>query len=389
MRRRIVFGTAGASFGAVALLAVAAARTSASPLADFTDGNAGLRSAGSLAFGPDGILFVGDSIGGQVVAIDTHDRGVQAAGKVDVRGVDAKIAAMVGVAPDQIVINDVKVDPLSKNVYLSAARGRGPDAMPLIVRVEAANDHMSVLSLDNVPHSSVSLSDAPAAASARPSAAAGTRRNSRMLTVTDIAYVNGDLMVAGLSNEEWSSALRSIPFPFQRTAAKGATIQIWHSSHGQYETQAPIRTFVTYDIDGHEYVLAAYTCTPLVKIPLNDLQPGAKVRGTTIADLGSDNQPLDMVPYHKDGHDYILISNTALGVMKLQADDLGRYKPIAAPTVTDVAGVPYQTIGDLDDVLHLAKLDSTEVLVLTGKPGAGPDYAPAPGSLDLQTIPLP
>jgi len=391
MRRGLLFHTVGALFGAVALLGAADARISASPLADFTGGNADLMSAGPLAFGPDGILFVGDSIGGQVVAIDTQDRNVHAAGKVDVPGIDAKIAAMVGVAPDQIVINDVKVDPLSKNVYLSAARGRGPHAMPLIVRVDAANDHISVLSLDNVPHSSVRLTDAPAAASNPPSGAAGPRRNSRMLTVTGMAYVNGDLMVAGLSNEEWSSALRSIPFPFQRTVAKGATIQIWHASHGQYETQAPIRTFVPYDIDGRQYVLAAYTCTPLVKIPLNELRPGAKVRGTTIADLGSDNQPLDMVPYRKDGHDYILINNTALGVMKLQADDLAMYKPIDAPTVTDVAGVPYQTISGLDDVQHLARLDSTEVLILIAKPGTGPPYAPGPpqGSLDLQTIRLP
>ena len=54
------------------------------------------------------------------------------------------------------------------------------------------------------------------------------------------------------------------------------------------------------------YILAAYTCTPLVKIPLSDLKPGAKVKGVTIADLGSGNQPLDMVPYKKDGHNYIL-----------------------------------------------------------------------------------
>ena len=36
-----------------------------------------------------------------------------------------------------------------------------------------------------------------------------------MLTITDMAYVNGNLLVAGLSNEEWSSSLRSIPYPFK------------------------------------------------------------------------------------------------------------------------------------------------------------------------------
>ena len=40
-----------------------------------------------------------------------------------------------------------------------------------------------------------------------------------MMTITDMNYVNGNLMVAGLSNEEWSSALRSIPFPFKTADA--------------------------------------------------------------------------------------------------------------------------------------------------------------------------
>ena len=97
----------------------------------------------------------------------------------------------------------------------------------------------------------------------------------------------------------------SVPVPC--TADKGATLQIWHSSHGRFETQAPIRTFVPYSISGKDYVLAAYTCTPLVKIPFSDLKPGAQVKGAEIADLGAGNQPVDMVPYKKNGHDYILI----------------------------------------------------------------------------------
>ena len=44
------------------------------PLADLPSGKVQLMSAGALAFGPDGILFVGDSVGGAVVAIDTATR---------------------------------------------------------------------------------------------------------------------------------------------------------------------------------------------------------------------------------------------------------------------------------------------------------------------------
>ena len=79
-----------------------------------------------------------------------------------------KIAALVGVPADQIVINDIKVNPVSKNVYLSGARGRGPDAMPLIVRVDASGTVTNV-SLDNAKRATVSLADAPAS---NPTAAA-------------------------------------------------------------------------------------------------------------------------------------------------------------------------------------------------------------------------
>lgn len=381
-RRTTLICTAVALCLATALaIGVTSAREPASPLADLTSGKVQLTSAGPLAFGPDGVLFVGDSIGGSIVAIDTGDRKAASTAKINVDNIDQKIAALVGVTPDQILINDVKVNPISKNVYLSASRGRGPDAQPLIVRVDASGN-LSTLSLVNAKHSSVSLVDAP---KADPSA----RQDPRMQTITSMNYINGDVVVAGLSNEEWSSALRSIPFPFKE-AQKGTTLQIWHSSHGRFETEAPIRTFVPYTIGGQPYILAGYTCTPLVKIPVSSLQPGAQVKGVEIADLGAGNQPLDMVPYKKDGHDYILITNTARGVMKLKADDLASYPAIDSPQRTDVAGVPYDTMKDIQNVQHLAQLDASDAVIVTGK-GTGQPWAPGPpeGPINLQTIALP
>jgi hypothetical protein len=343
---------------------------------ELTTGKVPLMSAGALAFGPSGILFVGDSIGGSVVAIDTQDtKAATSAVKINVEGVDTKIAALVGITPDQIILNDVAVNPVSKNVYLSASRGRGPDAMPLIMRVDATGK-VTPVALDNAKFAAVSLTDSPVAN-------ASARQNPRVQTITDMAYVNGNLIVAGLSNEEWSSALRSIPYPFN-AAPKGATLQIWHSSHGKYETESPIRTFVPYTIAGQQYVLAAYTCTPLVKIPVSELKPGAKVKGVEIADLGAGNQPLDMVPYKKGGHDYILIANSAFGVVKLKADNIETYPAINAPTITDVAGVPYDKITELTNVRHIAQVDEGNVLLLSGKTGNG-----QAGSMNLSTIALP
>ena len=360
---------------AVGVLAVAYRPVNAA--AALTSGKADLKSAGALAFGPDGVLFVGDSAGGAIAAIDTADR-TPGSGKVDVQGIDEKVAAMVGVNAGDILINDVAVNPISKNVYVSAARGRGPDAAPLVVRVDSSGK-LTLLPLDNIRHETISLSDVPAANTE-------ARQNPRTQTITDMAFVNGNVMVAGMSNEEWSSALRSIPYPF-KTAAKGTQLQIWHASHGRYETQSPVRTFVPYTIDGQQYVLAAYTCTPLVKIPVSDLKAGAQVKGVTISDLGSGNQPLDMVPYKKDGHEFILIANSSFGVVKLHADNLGQYKPIDSPTVVDVAGAPYDKITALTNVRHLAQFDAGNALILTAAGGGG--FGPAVGPMSLRTVALP
>jgi hypothetical protein len=333
-------------------------------------GKADLKSADALTFGPDGVLFVGDSIGGAIVAVDTNDKVPMKTAAINVQGLDQKIAGLVGVMPDQILINDVAVNPISKNVYVSAARGRGPDALPLIVKVEPSGK-VTPLSLDNIPHASVALVDAPANDPT-------SRQNPRTTTITDMEFINGNLLVTGMSNEEWNSALRSIPYPFN-SAAKGTQLQIWHASHGRFETQAPVRTFVPYTLGGEPYVLAAYTCTPLVKIPMSALKPGARVKGVTIADLGSGNQPLDMVPYKKDGHEFILIANTTFGVVKLHADTLATDKPIDSPTVVDVAGAPYDKISTLTNVRHLAQVDEGHALVVSA----------TAGTTNLQTIALP
>ena len=184
-----------------------------------------------------------------------------------------------------------------------------------------------------------------------------------MDTITSIKYVDGQVLVAGLSNEEFSSSLRSIPYPF-KDYSKAAGIEIYHGSHGRFETNAPVRTFVPYEINHQQNILAAYTCTPLVKIPVSELKPGNKVKGTTIAELGNGNRPLDMIVYTKGGKHFILMANSSRGVMKLPADNLDTFKPITAHT--EIAGVPYETIATLKGVQQLDKFDDASALILIG-----------------------
>ncbi len=103
----------------------------------------------------------------------------------------------------------------------------------------------------------------------------------RTASVTDMQYVDGTLLVAGLSNEEFASKLRRIPLPFGRDV-EANNLEIFHVSHGQWETAAPIKTFVPYE-DGQS-ILASYTCTPLVHFPLHRArQRGPSAVGRTVA----------------------------------------------------------------------------------------------------------
>ena len=66
-------------------------------------------------------------------------------------------------------------------------------------------------------------------------------------TITDLAYTDGRLYAAGLSSEEFASKLRSIAYPFT-SVDEGASVEIWHAPHNQFETRSPVYTFVPYTI---------------------------------------------------------------------------------------------------------------------------------------------
>ncbi len=358
------------------VLAIAALAVMVSPVlaqdltAGMQKGAPDLKSAGQLAFAPEGILLVGDPAGAAVFAIATEDTsGNSEDAKVNVPAIDEKIAAALGTAAGDILINDLAVNPASGKVYFSVSRGKGPGAAPAIVRVDAAGK-ISEVPLKDVKFSKAALPNAPAAGGEG-------RNNQRAEAITDLAYLSGRVIVAGLSNEEFSSNLRSIPFPF-KAADGGAGVEIFHGAHGRFETKSPVRTFAVYEIGKDPHVLAAYTCTPLVRFAVNDLKPGAKVKGTTVAELGNRNRPLDMVIYQQGGKDYVLLANNSRGVMKISTENIGRAQGITEK-INDKAGQTYETIGALKGVLELDRLNKANAVVLVQDGG----------SRSLQTIPLP
>ena len=89
-----------------------------------------------MAFSPQGVLFVGDNVGGAIYAYEI-DKG-EAPEKpvaIDVDNIDARIASILVVGPNAISINDMAVHPVTQEVYLSVTRGYGSSALPAIVKI--------------------------------------------------------------------------------------------------------------------------------------------------------------------------------------------------------------------------------------------------------------
>lgn len=343
--------------------------------ADALEGTVSLKSVGPIAFAPDGVLLISDPLGAKLYAVETGDvassPGSNATG-LNVEDFGGKVAAMLGTDADDVQIVDLAVSPESRRVYVSVMRGSGPDAIPVVLRVDG-DGQVDEFSLKNVQYRQTDLPNPPTNADSR-------RGDPRLLTITDLAYVDGRVLIAGLSNEEFASKLRSIEFPFS-DSVDGASIEIFHGAHGRIETNAPIMTFTSYDIEDETHVVAAYTCTPLVKIPVKQLEAGAKVRGTTVAELGNRNRPIDMFVYEQNGRDYILMANTSRGVMKILTDGIGTNDGIEEPVRGGgTAGLTYDTIEGWNGIVQLDRWDDGHALVLAESEN---------GQLDLRTVPLP
>ena len=358
-------------FGSSVAVAVLAATSLAADAGLKESGKPDLKSAGPIAFGPPGVLFVADPQGAAIFAIGVDAPAKADSKEVKVDGIDAKVAAALGTKAGDITINDMAVQPGTGNVFLSVSRGKGPDAQAVIVRT-GADGKISALPLEKVSYARLALGNAPSADKK------DKRGNSlRTESITDLAYFEGKLFIAGLSNEEFASKLRSVAWPFQ-SADTGASVEIYHGAHGALETRSPVRTFVPFNVGGEPQLLAAYTCTPLVRFPISELKEGAKVRGTTIAELGNQNRPLDIIAYEKDGKSFLLIANSARGVMKVSTEGIEKQAGITE-RVSGTAGVKYDTVAELKGVEQLDKLDEKHAVLLVK----------AEGGLNLQTIALP
>ncbi|MEM1173806.1 MAG: hypothetical protein AAGA33_11275 [Pseudomonadota bacterium] len=297
------------------------------------------KSASVLTFGEDDILFVGDSGKGTVYAYDLPDKG--RASKADVAynvlDLDSLLIAALDADSGPIRYQDLAVHPVTRDAFVAVSYARDGKERSAVVSVSRAGD-VEKLDLEALDSSTFALRD-----TADDEVTFWRDIPAPSLTITDLDYVNGELFVSGISTGEFASTLRKIPYPFSKTASV-ASIEMYHAAHAQTETRAPIRAMTVIDLEDQAFVVAAYTCTPLVTLPVDSLEDGAKVTAKTIAELGYGNTPLDVIAFSAADMQGT-VSSYLLVVNREMAADLITFDEVSAAVAGDGLSSPVPYLG--------------------------------------------
>lgn len=327
-----------------------------------------LQSVGPMTFATSGVLLVGDPKAATVYAIATEDAR-QGSSQPEISDLTAAVKSALRLEGD-VEIGELAVNPDTGNVFLSVAVG----GQVHLAKVDG-DSSITKVNLDKIYHSAKSLPNAP---EDKDVTNRGRTRNARNSSITDLAFFDGKVMVSGLSAGDSPSRVIEMPFPFAENSVT-TSVDIFHAAHGRVE-DATIQTFLPLVVDGEPSLLAGFTCTPLVRFPVKALDGSEKVRGTTIAELGNRNQPLDMVVYEKKGKTAILMNNSARGTMKISTDGISERDGLTERVGGGgTAGQPFETIESLAGIKQMDKLDASHAVAIVD----------VKGTLTLQTIELP
>ena len=322
-------------------------------------------SATVLEFGGTDTLFVADSDAGQIHAypLPEYDAFEGTPRSYNLNGFGAQLSAHLDINQPSIIFHDVVVHPVSREAFVSFSADSGSYVVRVnhdgeISQLDLASEHTSV-TLEGAADDSVTFwREIPAST----------------FSVTDLDFVDGELFVSGLTTGEFSSTLRRIPFPFDGEAHT-SSIEMYHALHGQNETRAPIRAMEVVSLNGEPTVVAAYTCTPLVTVPVDQLNDGDHVVGKTVAELGYGNTPLDVLSFSatsRQGNteDFVLVLNREKAADLIRVTDLSQAEQEESISASSGRVGPGQTLGvatsivPMTGVLQAADQDENFLLAL-------------------------
>ena len=248
-------------------------------------GNPSIGSIEVLSFTPDGVLLIGDGKNRQVVAVGTGDTKELSGNYATVEGFASEIAGRLGVKAGDVEIMDMAVNPKSRRLYVAV---RKQDDKSYLVVTLAPGGNVEHFSMENVEYAAVPLPK-------------GVGR------VTDVVWAGNRLVAAARANEKFASKIYAVDGPIQhKREGQLYSAETFHVSHRRWETKAPMSVMLPYEEDGKHYIVGAFSCTPVVKYPIDAIKPGAKIKGISMIELGSGNRPLDMFGYEKGGKSSVL-----------------------------------------------------------------------------------
>ena len=263
-----------------------------------------VQSVGQMTFADANTVIIADWRASEIHALRLSAIHSVTPKPFNLKNVSAPIARALRTHPENLHFEDMAFRPGAELAYIAISVDRGERVpRPALVSVDVVGK-VAVVDLSRTPHTSAKIKSRPAA-------------NERFwhdlpvaaYTVTDMVFDQGKLYVAGLSGESFASTLRVYDFPFT-SAEVSTSIEMYHTTHNQLETRAPIRKMVIANLNGEASLIAAYTCTPLVTIPLKDLKNGAHVVGKTIAELGWGSAPVDMLRFDAGQGSMVLLVNS-------------------------------------------------------------------------------
>jgi len=326
-----------------------------------------------MAFGPDNVLFIGDSRESKIVAIELGDAIPNTESEsYNLYDIGAKIADYFSVDQSEIRVIDLKVHPQTKMVYLAAHVGFAQEKTSHILTVDVKGN-ISEIDYSAYPSSSIKLVDP----GNEDITFEGNNISARTFTITDVDYYKGFIYVAGLSNEDFASTLKTLQYPFTGKYETTNT-EMYHTTHNQMETRAPIRTMTILELNGVDTLFAGYTCTPMVTIPIDSLKDDQRVSAKTIVEIGYANSPIDVLAFKAPTSmsirgpsasmtDFVLVTNTHKGASLFKVSDIAEYdqgKGLTTPVMFgDVAGVEFSHV-PLIGVLHVDEQDQQNIIVL-------------------------
>lgn len=342
-------------------LATLALITSLAASAHAAEAPLDLKFAGSLEFTDTGTLFVGDNYNGAIYAFDQTDATApEQVAPVNIGDIDVKIADTLGVPQSALAINDMAVHPVSAEIYISVSRIGNFESAPAIVKVTQTGE-IQLVDLASLTFQKQALSHYPDQETtfrprglgqmpplARDIAKGDIALSS--LAIMDMEYHDGELFVSGVAFDNFLSTLRRMPYPFTDEQS-AANVEMYHISHDQFETRAPIRAMSIQEVDGKAQLVAAYTCSPIVLIDLDDIVDGAKIAARTLMDYGN-GQPLDMISYSLNGEDSLFLTSNS-----------------RSPYVIPVASLSDATVYTPDNLPRGGKSDTSPIMPVgaTGK----------------------